>query len=67
MASELNLSNVGGVFVVLLGGMGLALVVALAEFVLECWDISKEDEVGGVFAPCVEGKGSVDIEEKRDV
>lgn len=44
MASELNLSNVGGVFVVLLGGMGLALVVALAEFVLECWDISKEDE-----------------------
>ncbi|XP_042233937.1 glutamate receptor ionotropic, kainate 2-like isoform X3 [Homarus americanus] len=44
MASELNLSNVGGVFVVLLGGMGLALIVAMGEFVLECWGIAKEDE-----------------------
>ncbi|XP_071521274.1 glutamate receptor ionotropic, kainate 2-like isoform X2 [Panulirus ornatus] len=45
MASELNLSNVGGVFVVLLGGMGLALIVAIGEFILECWDIAKEDQV----------------------
>ncbi|XP_069184022.1 glutamate receptor ionotropic, kainate 2 isoform X2 [Procambarus clarkii] len=45
MASELNLSNVGGVFVVLLGGMGLALVVAMGEFILECWDIAKDDQV----------------------
>ncbi|XP_068238713.1 glutamate receptor ionotropic, kainate 2-like isoform X2 [Palaemon carinicauda] len=45
MASELNLNNVGGVFVVLLSGMGLALIVAIGEFALECWDISKEDEV----------------------
>ncbi|KAK7085549.1 hypothetical protein SK128_021965, partial [Halocaridina rubra] len=45
LASELNLSNVGGVFVVLLSGMGLALVVAIGEFALECWDIAKEDEV----------------------
>ncbi|XP_063613370.1 glutamate receptor ionotropic, kainate 2-like, partial [Penaeus indicus] len=44
MASELNLPNVGGVFVVLIGGMGLALVVALGEFVLYCWEISREDE-----------------------
>ena len=47
MASELNLSNVGGVFVVLMGGMGLALVVAIGEFLLECWDIAKEDQVSG--------------------
>lgn len=47
MASELNLSNVGGVFVVLMGGMGLALVVAIGEFFLECWDIAKEDQVSG--------------------
>lgn len=47
MASELNLSNVGGVFVVLMGGMGLALVVAIGEFVLECWDIAKDDQVSG--------------------
>lgn len=45
MASELNLSNVGGVFVVLMGGMGLALVVAIGEFLLECWDIAKDDQV----------------------
>ncbi|RXG61714.1 Glutamate receptor ionotropic, kainate 2 [Armadillidium vulgare] len=45
MASELNLSNVGGVFVVLLGGMGLALVVAIFEFVMECRDIAKDDQV----------------------
>lgn len=45
MASELNLSNVGGVFVVLLGGMGLALVVAMGEFILECYDIAKDDQL----------------------
>ena len=45
MASELNLSNVGGVFVVLLGGMGLALIVAFCEFFAECKDIASEDQV----------------------
>ncbi|XP_076044322.1 glutamate receptor ionotropic, kainate 2-like [Oratosquilla oratoria] len=45
MASELNLSNVGGVFVVLLGGMGLALVVAIFEFLAECRDIAREDDL----------------------
>ena len=45
MASELNLSNVGGVFVVLIGGMGLALVVAIFEFLGECRDISKDESV----------------------
>ncbi|KAF2349519.1 hypothetical protein FHG87_019724 [Trinorchestia longiramus] len=45
MASELNLSNVGGVFVVLIGGMGLALVVAIFEFLGECVNISKDDDI----------------------
>ena len=45
MASALNLSNVGGVFVVLIGGMGLALLVAMGEFFFECRNIAKEDEV----------------------
>ncbi|XP_066961996.1 glutamate receptor ionotropic, kainate 2-like isoform X1 [Macrobrachium rosenbergii] len=44
-ASELNLSNVGGVFVVLMSGMGLALVVAMVEFSSECWSISKDDKI----------------------
>jgi hypothetical protein len=32
-ANELSLANVGGVFVVLLAGMGLACLIAVAEFV----------------------------------
>ena len=51
MASELNLSNVGGVFVVLIGGMGLALVVAIFEFLGECREISKDDDVS--TTPCL--------------
>ncbi|KAK7053103.1 hypothetical protein SK128_020197 [Halocaridina rubra] len=43
-ASELNLENVGGVFVVLMSGMGMALAVAIVEFGLECLDIAKEEE-----------------------
>lgn len=49
MASELNLDNVGGVFVVLIGGMGLALVVAIFEFLGECREISKDDEVSDLI------------------
>ena len=45
MASELNLSNVGGVFVVLLSGMGLALIVAFCEFFAECRGIASEEQV----------------------
>lgn len=32
-ASELSLANVGGVFVVLLAGMGLACLIAVFEFI----------------------------------
>ena len=32
-ANELGLANVGGVFVVLMGGMGVACVIAVCEFV----------------------------------
>ncbi|ROT79787.1 putative glutamate receptor ionotropic, kainate 2 [Penaeus vannamei] len=66
MASELNLSNVGGVFVVLLGGMGLALVVALAEFVLECWDISKEDEKSIISVLNVASASDVTVDHHPD-
>lgn len=37
-ASELGLSHVGGVFVVLAGGVGIALTIASIEFV---WSVRK--------------------------
>ncbi|XP_068243990.1 glutamate receptor ionotropic, kainate 2-like isoform X1 [Palaemon carinicauda] len=41
-ANELGLSNVGGVFVVLLAGMGLASVVAVCEFVWKSRKLATE-------------------------
>jgi len=40
-ASALAIDNVGGVFVLLLGGMGLALIVAILEYI---WKARKNDE-----------------------
>ncbi|XP_064079193.1 glutamate receptor ionotropic, kainate 2-like isoform X3 [Macrobrachium nipponense] len=42
-ANELGLSNVGGVFVVLLAGMGLASVVAVCEFVWKSRKLATEE------------------------
>ena len=46
-ANELGLSNVGGVFVVLLAGMGLASVVAVCEFVWKSRKLATEEHVSG--------------------
>lgn len=48
-ANELGLANVGGVFVVLMGGMGVACVVAVFEFVWKSRKIAVEERVSGVF------------------
>ncbi|XP_032457765.1 glutamate receptor ionotropic, kainate 2 isoform X2 [Nasonia vitripennis] len=42
-ASELGLANVGGVFVVLMGGMGIACVVAVCEFLWKSRKIAVEE------------------------
>lgn len=44
-ANELGLANVGGVFVVLMGGMGVACVVAVFEFVWKSRKIAVEERV----------------------
>lgn len=46
-ANELGLANVGGVFVVLMGGMGVACVVAVFEFVWKSRKIAVEERVRG--------------------
>ncbi|XP_045136582.1 glutamate receptor ionotropic, kainate 5-like [Portunus trituberculatus] len=44
-ANALGLNNVGGVFVVLLAGMGLASVVAVCEFVWKSRKLATEEHV----------------------
>lgn len=44
-ASELGLSNVGGVFVVLIGGMGVACVIAVCEFLWKSRKIAVDEKV----------------------
>ncbi|XP_063242515.1 glutamate receptor ionotropic, kainate 2 [Bacillus rossius redtenbacheri] len=42
-ANELGLANVGGVFVVLMGGMGVACVIAVGEFVWKSRKVAVEE------------------------
>lgn len=44
-ANELGLSNVGGVFVVLIAGMGVACVIAVCEFVWKSRKVATEERV----------------------
>lgn len=43
-ASELGLANVGGVFVVLIGGLGIAILISVCEFAWEARNIVNEEE-----------------------
>lgn len=56
-ASELGVSNVGGVFVVLMAGMAAGLVVAFLEFVWKARKNANEDKVRSipVFKMCWNG------------
>lgn len=45
-ANELGLANVGGVFVVLMGGMGVACVIAVCEFVWKSRKVAVDERVG---------------------
>lgn len=47
-ANELGLANVGGVFVVLMGGMGIACVIAVCEFVWKSRKVAIEERVSEV-------------------
>ena len=44
-ANELGLANVGGVFVVLVGGMGFACMVAVFEFLWKSRKVAIEEQV----------------------
>uniref|UniRef100_A0A8D9ERV8 Glutamate receptor 1 n=1 Tax=Cacopsylla melanoneura TaxID=428564 RepID=A0A8D9ERV8_9HEMI len=44
-ANELGLANVGGVFVVLMGGMGFACVIAVCEFIWKSRKVAVEERV----------------------
>lgn len=47
-ANELGLANVGGVFVVLMGGMGVACVIAVCEFVWKSRKVAVDERVSHV-------------------
>ncbi|XP_011691570.1 PREDICTED: glutamate receptor ionotropic, kainate 2-like [Wasmannia auropunctata] len=47
-ANELGLANVGGVFVVLMGGMGVACVIAVCEFVWKSRKVAIEERKSSV-------------------
>ena len=44
-SSALEVANVGGVFVVLIGGMAVGFFIALLEFLWKSWRNSREDKV----------------------
>lgn len=48
-ANELGLANVGGVFVVLMGGMGVACVIAVCEFVWKSRKVAVDERVSTLF------------------
>uniref|UniRef100_A0AAR5QFC0 Glutamate receptor 1 n=1 Tax=Dendroctonus ponderosae TaxID=77166 RepID=A0AAR5QFC0_DENPD len=48
-ANELGLANVGGVFVVLMGGMGVACVIAVCEFVWKSRKVAVEERVSSIL------------------
>lgn len=48
-ASELGLPNVGGVFVVLLAGLGMAAIIAVFEFIWRTKKIPRDERVGFHF------------------
>lgn len=47
-ANELDLTTLGGVFVLLVGGLGLAIVVGLVEFIWKARQFSHDDQVDSV-------------------
>ncbi len=51
-ASELSLANVGGVFVVLLAGMGLACLIAVFEFIWKSRKMASDDTPVRIRQPC---------------
>ncbi|RZF32680.1 hypothetical protein LSTR_LSTR004108 [Laodelphax striatellus] len=52
-ANELGLANVGGVFVVLMGGMGVACVIAVCEFVWKSRKVAVEERESSLCSEMV--------------
>ncbi|OIC88693.1 hypothetical protein A7M48_20535 [Acinetobacter baumannii] len=48
-ANERGLANVGGVFVVLMGGMGVACVIAVCEFVWKSRKVAVEERLSAIL------------------
>lgn len=48
-AAELDLDNVGGVFVVLFGGVGIAFIVAILEFLWNVRKVAVDEQVLKLF------------------
>ncbi|KAL3278738.1 hypothetical protein HHI36_016268 [Cryptolaemus montrouzieri] len=48
-ANELGLANVGGVFVVLMGGMGVACIIAVCEFIWKSRKVAVEERVSSIL------------------
>ncbi|XP_049953529.1 glutamate receptor ionotropic, kainate 2 isoform X2 [Schistocerca serialis cubense] len=73
-ANELGLANVGGVFVVLMGGMGVACVIAVCEFVWKSRKVAVEErssicsEMAAELKFALRCRGSTKpVRRKRDV
>ena len=64
IASELSLANVGGVFVVLLAGMGLACLIAVFEFI---WKSRKMGSGGSSGGSNDAGRANGDADAVREV
>lgn len=48
-SAELDLDNVGGVFVVLFGGMGIAFLIALLEFLWNVRKVAVDEQVSNII------------------
>ncbi|XP_022911458.2 glutamate receptor ionotropic, kainate 2-like [Onthophagus taurus] len=64
-AAELGIDHVGGVFVVLLGGLGIALIIAIAEFLWNVRKVSVETQISPKEAFLNELKFAVDVSKRK--
>ena len=60
-ANELTLDSVGGVFVVLIAGMGVACTISVMEFVWKSASLEKKCKVKSLHKMCFQNKKSNSI------
>lgn len=64
--NELSLSNVAGIFFILIGGLLVALAVALFEFCIKSRSISAQNSQKPLAANAVKSKSKLTIQSGRD-